>query len=172
MTTTATSSSLFTDKSDLMSSPQPYYENWPPPKTVAPTVPLRVHPPSSQVYVLCANMAFNVCKFTFYNSISSSAPLICAIISFRQKEAHCVCSNPGSVPGGVVAADALAALHVGRVGQAAGRRPLARRAQDRRHNRIADDDAHNRYSSIHLLLSGIQRVVGVGMMTSLCCSWR
>ena len=99
--------------------------------------------------------------------ICSSAPLICAIISFRQKEAHCVSSNPGSVPGGVVAADALAALHVGRVGQAAGRRPLARRAQDRRHNRIADDDAHNRYSSIHLLLSGIQRVVGVGMMTSL-----
>ena len=44
MTTTATSSSLFTDKSDL-SSPQPYYENWPPPKVVAPTVPLRVHPP-------------------------------------------------------------------------------------------------------------------------------
>jgi len=55
MTTTATSSSLFTDKSDLMSSPQPYYENWPPPKTVAPTVPLRVHPPSSQVQFLAAS---------------------------------------------------------------------------------------------------------------------
>ena len=73
----------------------------------------------------------------------------------------------GSVPGRVVAADAVPALHVWRVGQAAGGGAVARRAQDRRHNRIADDDAHNRYSSIHLLLSGIQRVVGVGMMTSL-----
>ena len=51
----------------------------------------------------------------------------------------------GSVPGRVVAADAVPALHVWRVGQAAGGGAIARRAQDRRHGGLAHDDDHIRY---------------------------
>ena len=50
----------------------------------------------------------------------------------------------GSVPGRVVAADAVPALHVWRVGQAAGGGAIARRAQDRRHGGLAHDDDHIR----------------------------